>query len=145
MESLERQSVDNFDIYLVDNASVDGTVVEKIGCMPEENFIYYDDITWGVRCHRAGYRVVANSHATVWHKGGAAINPTTFANYYLNRNKVRFFMTYIPSLAKGTHGRKRVSFVTWRRYFQSAYVQYASFKCLAGRKIYLFSTLRPQS
>ena len=103
MESLERQSVDNFDIYLVDNASVDGTVVEKIGCMPEENFIYYDDITWGVRCHRAGYRVVANSHATVWHKGGAAINPTTFANYYLNRNKVRFFMTYIPSLDKGVY------------------------------------------
>lgn len=69
-------------------------VVEKIGCMPEDNYIYYDDIEWGIRCHRAGYRLVANSKAVVWHKGGALINPTTFGTYYLNRNKLKFFMTY---------------------------------------------------
>ena len=72
-------------------------VIEKIGYMPEENFIYYDDITWGVKCHQAGYRVVANSHAAVWHKGGASVNPTTFGSYYLNRNKFRFFMTYLST------------------------------------------------
>ena len=72
-------------------------VIEKIGYMSEENFIYYDDIEWGVRCHRAGYRVVANSKATVWHKGGARVNPTTFGTYYLNRNKLRFFMTYMQT------------------------------------------------
>lgn len=32
-------------------------------------------------------------------------------------------------------------FVPLLRYFHSAYVQYASIKCLAGTKIYLFSTL----
>ena len=67
-------------------------VIERIGYMPEENFIYYDDITWGVRCSRAGFEVVANSMAVVWHKGGAKINPTTFGNYYLTRNKTIFFM-----------------------------------------------------
>ena len=70
-------------------------VVEKIGCMPDENFIYYDDIEWGIRCKRAGYRVAADSLATVWHKGGALVNPTTFATYYLNRNKIYFFMRYM--------------------------------------------------
>lgn len=73
-------------------------VVEAIGLMPQENFIYYDDITWGVRCHRAGYRVVVTSLAKAWHKGGAAINPTTFASYYLNRNKIRFFMRYMATV-----------------------------------------------
>lgn len=72
-------------------------IVEKIGCMPEENFIYYDDITWCVRAKYAGYRVVANSKAMVWHKGGAGINPTTFSNYYLTRNKTNFFLTYMNS------------------------------------------------
>ncbi|MCR5719039.1 MAG: glycosyltransferase family 2 protein [Lachnospiraceae bacterium] len=76
-------------------------VVDKIGCMPDENFIYYDDIVWGVRCHRAGYRVVADSKAVVWHKGGAVINPTSFASYYLNRNKNRFFMTYKSTEGNG--------------------------------------------
>lgn len=72
-------------------------VVKKIGVMPKENFIYYDDITWGIRCHRAGYKVVVTSKAKAWHKGGAAINPTTFASYYLNRNKLRFFMRYMAT------------------------------------------------
>lgn len=76
---------------------VRNTVIEEIGLMPQENFIYYDDITWGVKCHRAGYRVVATSLAKVWHKGGAAINPTTFSSYYLNRNKIKFFTRYMAT------------------------------------------------
>lgn len=76
---------------------VKADVVKKIGVMPQENFIYYDDITWGIRCHRAGYKVAVTSKAKVWHKGGAAINPTTFASYYLNRNKLRFFMRYMST------------------------------------------------
>ena len=52
----------------------------------------------------------------------------------------------IHTLSWQGHTRsKKSKFCDLRRYFQSAYVQYASFKCLAGRKIYLFSTLRPQS
>ncbi len=34
-------------------------------------------------------------------------------------------------------------FAVLLRYFQSAYVQYASFKCLAGLQIQLLLTLRP--
>ncbi len=77
--------------------AVRADVVNQIGCMPEDNFIYYDDIEWGIKCWRAGYKVVANSYATVWHKGGAKINPTTFGTYYLNRNKLHFFMTYMQT------------------------------------------------
>lgn len=73
------------------------SVINKIGLLPEENFIYYDDIEWGIKCNRAGFRVVANADAKAWHKGGAAINPTTFSNYYLLRNKIRFFMKYIKT------------------------------------------------
>lgn len=77
-------------------------VIEKIGLMPQENFIYYDDIIWGVRCHRAGYRVAVCSTAKVWHKGGAAINPSTFPTYYLTRNRIQFFMKYMNVEGKNT-------------------------------------------
>lgn len=72
-------------------------VIEEIGILPETNFIYYDDVEWCVRCHKAGYRVVANSSARVWHKGGAAINPTTFSNYYILRNKIKFFTSHMQT------------------------------------------------
>jgi len=65
--------------------------INRIGFMPKENFIYYDDILWGMRCKRAGFRVVANRDAVAWHKGGGGLNPSTFPNYYLIRNKTRFF------------------------------------------------------
>lgn len=76
-------------------------VIKKIGCMPQENFIYYDDITWGVRCKNAGYRICATSLAKAWHKGGAAVNTTTFPNYYLTRNKVKFFVENPNNLEDG--------------------------------------------
>lgn len=72
-------------------------VINKIGYMPSENFIYYDDITWCVKCHRAGYRVVATKLAKAWHKGGAAINTSTFPTYYLTRNKTKFFIEYMST------------------------------------------------
>lgn len=65
--------------------------INRIGFMPKENFIYYDDILWGMRCKRVGFRVVANRDAVAWHKGGGGLNPSTFPNYYLIRNKTRFF------------------------------------------------------
>ncbi len=71
-------------------------VVERIGLMPEENFIYYDDIEWCVRCREAGWKVAAANKAKAWHKGGAAIQTTTFSVYYINRNKTRFYMCYFP-------------------------------------------------
>ena len=75
-------------------------VVERIGLMPEENFIYYDDIEWCVRCKAAGWQVAAGSSAKVWHKRGAGIQTTTFSVYYFNRNKTEFYMRYFPEKFK---------------------------------------------
>lgn len=71
-------------------------VIDRIGPMPEENFIYYDDIEWCFRCREAGWKVAAANKAKAWHKGGAAIQTTTFSVYYINRNKTRFYMRYFP-------------------------------------------------
>ena len=69
-------------------------VVERIGLMPEENFIYYDDIEWCYRCRKAGWQVAAANPAKVWHKRGAGVQTSTFSVYYINRNKTEFFMRY---------------------------------------------------
>lgn len=47
------------------------SVIKKIGVMPEENFLYWDDTEWGVRCNLAGYRVAAVGSSIVEHRMGA--------------------------------------------------------------------------
>lgn len=72
-------------------------VIDQIGLMPEENFIFWDDVEWCVKCHRAGYRVVADTEAKAWHKGGGSVATNTFSHYYNYRNKVKFFTTYMQT------------------------------------------------
>lgn len=66
--------------------------VRKVGIMPEENFIYWDDMEWGYRFNQAGYKVAAVGASRVWHKGGGRNAGNTFINYYMWRNRIRFFL-----------------------------------------------------
>jgi GT2 family glycosyltransferase len=70
-------------------------VIEKIGLMDEDCFIYWDDIEWFYRMKQAGYRVVSYSKSKVWHKMGAANKTNTFSTYYFWRNRINFFLNYI--------------------------------------------------
>lgn len=68
-----------------------------VGIMPEDNFIYWDDMEWGHRMHLAGYRIVTLAASRVLHQMGANVKPVnTFINYYMWRNRTNFFMRYTP-------------------------------------------------
>lgn len=71
------------------------SVIRKIGMLPEENFLYWDDTEWGYRCNLAGYKVASLGSSKVLHSMGAkkeSVN--TFPLYYAWRNWIRFFMKY---------------------------------------------------
>ncbi len=70
--------------------------VQKAGLMPEDNFIYWDDMEWGYRIRCAGYRVAAYGASKVLHtKGAGNRNNAVFVNYYNVRNRIHFFQKYI--------------------------------------------------
>lgn len=69
--------------------------VEKVGLMPEENFIYWDDMEWGYRFNLAGYRVATYGKSKIWHKGGGRNAVNTFSNYYMWRNRIKFFIKFL--------------------------------------------------
>lgn len=76
-----------------------GSVIREgnVGIMPEDNFIYWDDMEWGHRMHLAGYRIVTLGNAKALHQMGANTKKsTTFVNYYMWRNRTNFFMRYTP-------------------------------------------------
>lgn len=78
---------------------VRGTVIRNtdVGIMPEDNFIYWDDMEWGHRIRLAGYKVVTLAAAKALHQMGSNVKrANTFLNYYMWRNRTNFFMRYTP-------------------------------------------------
>ncbi len=69
------------------------SALRVFGSMPEENFIYWDDVELSKKCQLSGYRTVALGSAKVWHKMQTA-NESPFNRYYLTRNRFKFFSIY---------------------------------------------------
>lgn len=70
-------------------------VIKNAGAMPEDNFIYWDDMEWGYRIKRAGYKIAALGSARALHEmGGNKKKEDTFLPYYMWRNRINFFMKY---------------------------------------------------
>lgn len=70
--------------------------VRKVGIMPEDNFIYWDDMEWGYRFRQAGYKVASYGKSKVWHKAGGRNAGNTFIHYYMWRNRIHFFRQFLP-------------------------------------------------
>ena len=72
-------------------------VIDKIGLMPEENYLYWDDTEWCYRCNLAGYKVASVGSAKALHAMGAKKEiVNTFPTYYAWRNWIVFFAKYTP-------------------------------------------------
>ena len=71
-----------------------------VGIMPEDNFIYWDDMEWGYRFRQAGWKVAAYGKAKVWHKAGGRNAGNTFIHYYMWRNRIHFFMNILTEEQK---------------------------------------------
>lgn len=72
------------------------SAVKEIGVLPEENFIYWDDMEWGYRFRLRGYQVAAYAKAKVYHAMGTNSGTNYFSTYYFWRNRIRFFARYTP-------------------------------------------------
>ena len=72
-------------------------VIDQIGTMPEENFLYWDDTEWCYLCTQAGYKIASVGAAKACHEMGAKKEESnTFPTYYAWRNWIWFFLKYLP-------------------------------------------------
>lgn len=112
-----------------------------IGIMPEDNFIYWDDMEWIYRFKLAGFDVVTVRNSVVLHKMGSNVKPTnTFINYYMWRNRIHFFMRYTPE-DKLDHMSYRILSAVFDSLYESMYreehnvmqtISYAFFDAIRG-------------
>lgn len=83
-------------VYDVDRLSgcamlIKKEVIQSIGLLDEDYFLYYEDTDWCVRANHAGYKIKCTGSARVWHKvsdNGRRDSP--MVRYYCQRNKLLF-------------------------------------------------------
>lgn len=67
------------------------TVLEKVGLMSEFYFLYYEELDWCERIRKAGYTILFEPTAKVYHKESISVGKTNpLKTYYLNRNRILF-------------------------------------------------------
>jgi len=76
-------------------------VIEKIGLYDEKFFFTYEDTDFCYRAKQAGYRVVINPNAKIWHVWGGSMNlATPFYTYHSYRGKLRFGLRHFKGFKK---------------------------------------------
>jgi len=90
-------------------------MIRQIGLMDESYFMYLEDLEWGVRARKRGFRMAYCSRSRLWHKGGASCKgfhegkflwkqktrPTLnrfLMDWYGYRNWVYLYKKYFPYL-----------------------------------------------
>ncbi|MDD3985374.1 MAG: glycosyltransferase family 2 protein [Methanobacterium sp.] len=64
-----------------------GDVINKIGCLDSNFFMYWEDVNWCLTGLKHGYKSVYSFKSKIWHKYGAS-STSDFKIYYLNRNRI---------------------------------------------------------
>ena len=47
-------------------------VIQEIGYLDCDFFMYYEEVDYCLRCHQAGYKIFFEAEASVWHEGGGS-------------------------------------------------------------------------
>lgn len=67
------------------------SVLDEVGPMSEDFFLYYEELDWCERIRRAGWEVWTEPRARVYHKESVSVQQLGgLKTYYLNRNRVWF-------------------------------------------------------
>ena len=67
------------------------TAMDKAGMMPENYFLYYEELDWCDRIKKAGYEIHTNLNALIYHKESVSVGKkSALKEYFMNRNRILF-------------------------------------------------------
>ncbi len=68
-------------------------VVDEVGEMPEEYFLYYEELDWCEQVKRAGYKIMYEPNSLIFHKESISVgNKNKLKTYYQTRNRILFMI-----------------------------------------------------
>ncbi len=78
---------------IIDGAAmmVPSRVIQQVGLMPEEFFLYYEELDWCEQIKRAGFKAYYQGHASILHKESMSVGKASpLKTYFMNRNRLLF-------------------------------------------------------
>ncbi len=100
--------------------------IERIGLMPEEYFLYFEEIDIALQCRRKGMDFAICSDAVVYHKESVSIKQenrrvNAFSDFYALRNRLLIAQKYHPRMLPTVYAGLLFSLILRlkRREFQS--------------------------
>lgn len=77
------------------------TVVEEAGLMPDDYFLYYEELDWSLMVRKAGYQLKVCTGVSVLHKESVTTGKNSpLKVYYQNRNRVAFMNRHARPLSR---------------------------------------------
>ena len=66
-------------------------VIEKVGPLPENFFLYYEELDWSEQIKRKGFKIYYQPKGLIYHKESMSTGKSsTLKTYYLTRNRILF-------------------------------------------------------
>lgn len=63
--------------------------IDKVGFMPEDYFLYYEEIDWSIMFTKAGYEIWYDPACTIYHKESQSTGQASpLRTYYITRNRL---------------------------------------------------------
>jgi hypothetical protein len=91
----------DLDYHTGANTIVSLRFLDDVGLMPEDYFLYYEEVDWAFR--RGRYQLELVEGAEIYHHGGTSIGSgavhrraSAFAQYFNQRNRLRFVKRHLP-------------------------------------------------
>ena len=104
-------------------------VIENVGGMPEDFFLYYEELDWCAQIKRAGFDIWYEPAGLIYHKESAAVGKMSpLKIYYITRNRLLF-------MRRNVSGWRLATFLT---YFYSVTVPIKSISFLLKQQFSLF-------
>ena len=91
-------------------------VFENIGLLPEEYFMYYEDVDFCAKLLNKGYKIHYNPKSIIYHKISAASgeSESPFAIEWNTRNRIKFMKKYKNNISKIQYIKAKVFFYITR-------------------------------
>ena len=72
-------------------------VIDKIGLLDADYFLYFEETDWCAKMLRAGYDLIYSPYAIVWHVVSATISESDKKIYFMERSRIRFALKNFDS------------------------------------------------
>jgi GT2 family glycosyltransferase len=72
-------------------------VIREAGLMPEQFFLYYEELDWSEQLKRKGFRIYYQPNSLIYHKESMTTGKSSpLKTYYLTRNRILFMRRNAP-------------------------------------------------